>query len=284
MSEQPERGWTEPRASTSLGEAEPESSSMTQAARLPGKIVLVTGGGTGIGRAISILFAREGASVIVAGRRSEPLQETVREIRRHGGVVTFARGDVSRSDRVEMLVQAAVYNFGGLDVLVNNAGIFLPGTIEETDERRWDRIMATNLKGPYMVSKAALPAMRQRGGGSIVNIASADALTGAKGAAAYAASKGGLIALTKSLAADVASDRIRVNAICPGPVETAQGSETTAGAGPRPVDAAADSRSLGRQGTPLDVARLALYLASDESPWVTGSVFSIDGGRSARSG
>lgn len=278
MSEQPEGGWSDARTRLTVGEAEPESSARPAAPRLRGKIVLVTGGGTGIGRAISLLFAREGASVIVAGRRSEPLQETVREIRREGGLVTFARGDVSRSDRVEMLVQAAVYNFGGLDVLVNNAGVFLPGTIEETDERRWDRIMGTNLKGPYMVTRHALPAMRQRGGGSIINIASADALTGAKGAAAYAASKGGLISLTKSIAADVAADRIRVNAICPGHVETPAGFEATAGPPASALDPAVASGSLGRPGTPQDVAHLALYLASDESSWVTGSIFSIDGG------
>jgi NAD(P)-dependent dehydrogenase (short-subunit alcohol dehydrogenase family) len=281
MNDQPEN-WSDTGARRAVGEAEPEPSVRAATPRLQGKIVLVTGGGTGIGRAIATLFAREGASVIVAGRRSEPLQETVRDIRREGGVVTFARGDVSRSDRVEMLVQAAVYNFGGLDVLVNNAGLFLSGTIEETDERRWDRIMGTNLKGAYLVTRHALPAMRQRGGGSIINIASADALTGAKGAAAYAASKGGLVALTKSLAADVAADRIRVNAICPGPVARPSGSETTSGGPARAADAATIPGSLGRTGTPQDVAGLALYLASDESSWVTGSVFSIDGGLVAR--
>jgi len=240
--------------------------------RLEGRIALITGGGTGIGRAISELFAKEGASVVLSGRRAEPLQEAVHQIRRDGGVATFARGDVTRPDRVEMLVQAAIYNFGGLDILVNNAGVWLGGTILDTDERRWDRVIGTNLKGPYLVSRIAVPAMRLRGGGSIINVASASGISGVRGAAAYSAAKGGLVALTRSMALDLASDRIRVNAICPGAVE----SPSTAGTAGASVPGA--SNSLGRAGTPEDVARLALYLASGESGWVTGAVIPVDGG------
>ncbi len=244
--------------------------------RLEGKVALVTGGGSGIGRAIALHFAREGASLVVAGRRSEPLQETVREIRRQGGTGTFTRGDVSRADRVEMIVQAATYNFGGLDVLVNGAGVFAAGSVAETDERRWDRVMSTNLKGPFLVARFAVPAMRERGGGSIINVAAIHGLSGWRNAAAFSASKGGLIALTRSMALDLAPDRIRVNAICPGPMERPGGGEPTE-AGP-PMG---EAPPLGPAGRPEDVASLAIYLASDESAWVTGGVFPVDGGRLA---
>ena len=229
--------------------------------RLEGKVALVTGGGGGIGRAIAVLFAREGASVVVAGRRAEPLQETVKEVRRSGGVATFTRGDVGRADRVEMIVQAATYNFGGLDIVVNAAGQHVEGAVDALDERRWDRIMNTNLKGPYLIIRHAVPALRERGGGSIVNLAGIDGLRGRAGAAAFAASKGGLIALTRSAALDLAGDGIRVNAVCPGPV-----GDEDAGV------------PLGRAGRPEDVAGLALYLASDESSWVTGAILPVDGG------
>jgi NAD(P)-dependent dehydrogenase (short-subunit alcohol dehydrogenase family) len=257
---------------------EPDAAPRPGTGRLKGKIALVTGGGTGIGRAVAMLFAREGASVVVAGRRSEPLQETIQEIRRGGGTAAFARGDVSRADRAEMIVQAAVYNFGGLDVLVNAAGVRASGTILDTDERRWDRILATNLKGPFLVSRLAAAAMRRRGGGSIVNVADAVALRGVRGAAAYAASKGGLVALTRSMALDLAADRIRVNAVCPGAVDTPMARDPAQGGGDALIEVAAREHPLGRAGTPADVAWLALYLASDESSWITGAVFPMDGG------
>jgi NAD(P)-dependent dehydrogenase (short-subunit alcohol dehydrogenase family) len=258
------------------GESEPPVVP-ARGSRLQGKSVLVTGGGTGIGRAIAMLFASEGASLVVAGRRSEPLQETVREIRRAGGVATFARGDVTKTDRAEMIVQSAIYNFGGLDVLVNNAGLFTGGSVTEINEKRWSRVLETNLSGPYLVSRLAIPAIRSRGGGSIVNIAAVAGLAGQRGAAAFAASKGGLIALTRSMALDLAPDRIRVNAICPGTVESGMTRGQDGGSLP---DEASSRIPLGRAGRPEDVAHLALYLASDEAGWVTGSIFTVDGGRS----
>jgi len=267
---------------SAAADVETETSPSIRGVRLKGKIALVTGAGTGIGRCIAEIFAREGASVVLAGRRSEPLQEVVHQIRRDGGVATFAKGDVSRADRVEMMVQGAIYNFGGLDILVNNAGIFAPGSILDTDERRWDRMIATNLKGPYMVSRHAVQAMRQRGGGSIVNIASLSGVTGAKNAAAYSAAKGGLIALTRSMAMDFAADRIRVTAICPGLVESPALCDVAAGGAEALRAEALRGTLLGRAGSVRDVAMLALYLASDESGWVTGSVFPVDGGGPAR--
>ncbi|MBI3448350.1 MAG: SDR family oxidoreductase [Acidobacteria bacterium] len=185
---------------------------------------------------------------------------------------------MTRGDRVELLVQGAIYNFGGLDILVNAAGAREPGTILETDEKRWDRMIQANLKGPYMVSRLAVIPMRARGGGSIVNVASSAAIHGARGASAYAAAKGGLVALTKSMALDFAQDRIRVNAVCPGLVAS-----PSSPVAPQAGDGGAlPEAPLGRAGTPEDVARLALYLASDESAWVTGAVISVDGGQSSR--
>jgi len=263
-------------------EADAGASTARRSERLKGKIALVTGGGTGIGRAISEIFASEGASVVLSGRRAEPLQEAVQQIRRDGGIATFARGDVTRQDRVEMLVQAAVYNFGGLDIVVNNAGIRLQGTILDTDEKRWDRVLQTNLKGPFLVSRLAVPAMRTRGGGSIVNVASSAGVVGVRGAAAYSAAKGGLVALTRSMALDHAADRIRVNAVCPGIVDSPSTREA-AGAGiADPVEGDSALQPLGRRGSPEDVARLVLFLASDESSWITGAVISVDGGLPSR--
>ncbi|HKY31309.1 MAG TPA: glucose 1-dehydrogenase [Candidatus Polarisedimenticolia bacterium] len=247
--------------------------------RLEGKIALVTGGGTGIGRAIARLFASEGASIVVAGRRSEPLQQVVREIRAAGGVATFCRGDVLKPDRVELMVQGAIYNFGGLDILVNNAGIFVDGSILATDEKRWDRVIGTNLKGAYLVSRQAVPAMKARGGGSIINNASIHGLVGMKDGAAYCASKGGLIQLTRAMALDHAPDRIRVNAICPGLVDTPMTRDPDGGRAW--LDEAARGTPQGRSGSPEDVARLALYLASEDSAWMTGGVLTLDGGVTA---
>jgi len=247
--------------------------------RLAGRIALVTGGGTGIGRAISLLFAREGASIVVAGRRSEPLQEVVSEIRRRGGTATFTRGDVSRADRVELMVQGAIYNFGGLDILVNNAGLFVEGSIVETDEKRWDRVIGANLKGAYLVSRQAIPAMKQRGGGSIINNASIHGLVGMKGGAAYCASKGGLVQLTRAMAMDHAADNIRVNALCPGLVDSPMTRD--ADGGTTWLESAVSGYPVARPGTPEEVARLALFLASDDSRWITGAAFTIDGGRLA---
>jgi len=258
---------------TDPGEREPRSSARR---RLEGKIALVTGGGTGIGRAIALLFAAEGAKICVAGRRSEPLQQVVAEIRRLGGTATFTRGDVLKADRVELMVQGAIYNFGGLDILVNNAGIFLEGTVVDTDEKRWDKVVGTNLKGAYMVSRYAVPAIKARGGGCIINNASVHGLVGAKNSVAYCASKGGLVQLTRAMALDHAADRIRVNAICPGLVDTPMTREADGGSSW--LDAAVKEYPAARAGTVDEVARLALYLASDESRFMTGAVLPIDGG------
>lgn len=251
--------------------------------RLSNKVAFITGGGTGIGRACALAFAREGARVVVAGRRPGPLEAVVAEIERAGGEAMAAECDIVDSASVARAVAVAVKRFEALHILVNNAGALLVANIEGTTEAEWDRIMAVNLKGTFLVSKAALPELRRAGGGAIVNIASILGLVAMKSRAAYTASKGGVIALTKAMALDHAHENIRVNCICPTIVETelVQGLFSTQ---PDP-EAARQSRRdmlpLGRIGQPEDVAQMALYLASDESSFVTGAALPLDGGLTA---
>jgi len=251
--------------------------------KLAGKVAIITGAGTGIGRACAELFAREGAAVVLAGRRREPLEEVVAAIEKSGGRALAQMCDVTREAEVKALVARSVDTFGGLHLLVNNAAYWMAGTIEETSVEDWERMMETNLKGVFLLVKHALPALRQAGGGSIVNIGSVLGLVGMKRRVAYATSKGGLVLLTKSLALDHAQDKIRVNCICPSLVDTPMGQESLTGAG----DAAAERARrlaqipLGRAGTPDDVARLALFLASEDSSWITGAAIALDGGFTA---
>ena len=251
--------------------------------KLAGKVAIITGAGTGIGRACAELFAREGAAVVLAGRRREPLEEVVAAIEKSGGRALAQMCDVTREAEVKALVARSVDTFGGLHLLVNNAAYWMAGTIEETSVEDWERMMETNLKGVFLLVKHALPALRQAGGGSIVNIGSVLGLVGMKRRVAYATSKGGLVLLTKSLALDHAQDKIRVNCICPSLVDTPMGQESLTGAG----DAAAERARrlaqipLGRAGTQEDVARLALFLASEDSSWITGAAIALDGGFTA---
>ena len=251
--------------------------------KLAGKVAIITGAGTGIGRACAELFAREGAAVVLAGRRREPLEEVVAAIEKSGGRALAQMCDVTREAEVKALVARSVDTFGGLHLLVNNAAYWMAGTIEETSVEDWERMMETNLKGVFLLVKHALPALRQAVGGSIVNIGSVLGLVGMKRRAAYATSKGGLVLLTKSLALDHAQDKIRVNCICPSLVDTPMGQESLERGG----DAAAERARrlaqipLGRAGTPDDVARLALFLASEDSSWITGAAIALDGGFTA---
>ncbi len=188
--------------------------------RLAGKMALITGGGTGIGRACAALFAREGARVALAGRRAEPLAAVAAEICKAGGEALAVSCDVTDGEQVEHAVHMTVNRFGRLDVVVNNAGALVTGTAEETSEAQWDRTIAVNLKGPFLVSRAVLAPLRKAGGGSIVNIASVLGLVGMKQRVAYAAAKGGVVQLTRAMALDHAHEKIRVNCICPAIVET----------------------------------------------------------------
>jgi len=251
--------------------------------RLAGKVVVITGGGTGIGRAIAVAFAQDGARVVVAGRRREKLEEAIALLKQLGGEGLAAECDVTKAADTERLVKTAEDRFGKVDVLVNNAGVLSVSTVETISEADWDRLMATNVKGPFLMSRAVLPAMRRAGGGSIVNIASVLGIVGIRDRAAYCASKGGVVLLTKAMALDHAQDKIRVNCVCPSIVESemTQNLFTESEAGRRARESRLATIPVGRFGKPEDVAGIVVFLASDASSWMTGTVIPVDGGVTA---
>jgi NAD(P)-dependent dehydrogenase (short-subunit alcohol dehydrogenase family) len=242
--------------------------------KLSGKVALITGFGSGLGRAIAVLFAQHGASVAGTSKTESKGVETVALIEKIGGKALFRSGDVADSLQMQTLVEEAVKQFGGIDIVVNSAGIRTNGSITDISEAAWDGTLAANLKGAFVVSRAAIPEMKKRGGGVILHIAARSGIQGQAGRAAYCASKGGLVTLTEAMAMDHAGDNIRVNCICPGPTRTPMVDTST----PEKLARYKTRVPIGRIGEPEDVAYAALYLASDEASFVTAAVLPVDGG------
>jgi NAD(P)-dependent dehydrogenase (short-subunit alcohol dehydrogenase family) len=248
---------------------------------LQGRVAIVTGAATGIGRASAVLFARAGARVVLADVRPPELGEALAEVRAAGGEATSIPADLARPEDCAAVVEAAVRAFGRLDVLLNNAGVgtlVVGGTVESIALERWELAQDVNVRAIYLVSRAAVPRLRAAGGGAIVNIASVSAFRGSveRPSHAYAASKGAVLALTRAMAASYGRDGIRVNAICPGVIRTRLTADIVEGA----ERAAKEGRGipLGRVGEPEDIARCALFLASDDAGFVSGAHLVADGG------
>lgn len=251
--------------------------------RLAGKIAIITGAGGGIGRAAALLFAAEGASVVVADVSVGDGEETVRQITAQGGQALFVATDLRVAGQVQRLVQEAITHYGKLDILYNNAGINLNATVTDTAEDDWDRVMDANVKSVYLTCRFAIPEMIKSGGGCIINTASAAAIVGLRGLAAYTASKAAVLGLTRNIALDYAAHNIRANVLCPGVTATGM-TLSIIESQPDPVkarDRYERGRPLGRMADPSEIARAALFLASDESSFMTGAPLIVDGGYTA---
>ncbi|HUV95919.1 MAG TPA: SDR family oxidoreductase [Acidobacteriaceae bacterium] len=253
--------------------------------KLTGKVAIVTGAASGIGRASAIAFAREGAKVVVADCNEAGGKETVAEILSAGAAAHFAHVDVAKEDDIREMVDATVARWGTIDILFNNAGVVLVKSVEQMTEEEWDRVMSINVKAAFLATKHVVPVMRRNGGGAILNTGSIASFTGQLGTPAYSASKGAIALLTKSLALDVGRDRIRVNCICPGITDTpmlrehlGQGDE-----GEARIRSRLARVPLGEILHPEDVARAALYLVSEDSAGITGVLHVVDGGLLAAS-
>lgn len=254
------------------------------AGRLAGKVALITGAASGQGRAAARLFAQEDAKVVVTDVDVEGGQETVRLVQADGGEASFTPIDVSQAAQVERGIQFAVQTYNGLHVLYNNAAMWKPGfdnRVVDLEEEAWDKILSINLKGVYLCCKYGIPELIKAGGGAVINTASIAGLVGSgQPTHTYAASKGGMIALTRAMAVAYAKDKVRINVICPGGVDTPMIAPLISDEDVRQRFAA--THPIGRMGTAEDIAYCALYLASEESSWVTGAVFTIDGGYTAQ--
>ena len=249
-------------------------------ARLEGKVALISGGARGQGAVEARMFAEEGASVVIGDILDEQGRQTEAELQELGYNVTFVHLDVTSESDWDAAVQAAIGTYGKLDILLNNAGILIRKNIEETTEEDWDRIFSINAKGVFLGTKAAIPAMRENGGGSIINISSTAGLVGSpNGSASYTATKGAVRLFTKSTAIQHAREGIRCNSIHPGPIETDMIADTLND--PANLALRMQRLPLGRVGKPSEIAYGAIYLASDESSFVTGSELVIDGGTTA---
>lgn len=254
-----------------------------------GRVALVAGGSMGIGRAVAERLARGGAQVVIAARRADAVLATVSSIEHAGGEVTGVAADVATSQGAAQLVQTAVDTYGGVDILVNSQGIQRYGNVEATDEALWDEVMTVNVKSMYLTARHAIPEMRKRGRGAIVNVASVQGLATQTNVAAYSTSKSAIIGLTRTIAVDYAAEHIRANVVLPASVDTPmlreaadrwRGEQTT-------ESLIADwgrMHPLGRVGTPAEVAEMVAFLASDRAAFVTGAEFKVDGGMMAALG
>ena len=251
--------------------------------KIRGKVAIVTGGTCGIGRATALLFAQEGAKVAITGRSDARGQEVVAEIQQTGGAAIFVRADVRQAEECRRTVDETIQAFGRLDILFNNAGVFFPNTLLDCTEEEWDLTVDICLKGTFFMSKYALPSMIAQGSGAVINNSSGWGLEGGDAAAAYCAAKGGVVLLTRAMAIDHSRQGIRVNCICPGDVETpmlVDDAEARGLSWEAYLEAAAD-RPMGRIGQPEEIARAALFLASDDSSFMTGAIVAVDGGGTA---
>ena len=248
--------------------------------KLDGKVALITGGNSGIGRATAALLAQEGATVVLTGRNKERGEEVAKGINETGGQAVFLQADVRVADDCRRAVEGTLDRFGRVDVLFNNAGVYYPKTTVDCTEEEWDETIDSSLKGAFLMSKYVLPSMTERGSGSIIHNSSGWGILGGERAAAYCAAKGGLVVMAKAMAIDHGPDGIRVNCVCPGDTETPM---LTVDAEMRGMswedyEAGAADRPLGRIGTPEEIARAVLFLASDDSSFVTGEALVVDGG------
>jgi NAD(P)-dependent dehydrogenase (short-subunit alcohol dehydrogenase family) len=253
---------------------------MQLAGRVAGKVALITGGASGIGRATALLFAREGAAIVLADVNADAGQRVANEIAQSGGRAFFEPVDVTRAADCQRLVKRVIREFGRIDILFNNAGIIRRATVLDLKEDDWDRVMAVNVKSIYLLSHEVIPHMQKAGGGTIVNTASGWGLAGGAKAAVYCASKGAVVLLTKAMAIDRGPQNIRVNCICPGDTDTGMLREEAKqlGEDSNRFLAGSAKRPPGRVGTAEEIAQAVLYLASDASSFVTGTALVVDGG------
>jgi NAD(P)-dependent dehydrogenase (short-subunit alcohol dehydrogenase family) len=248
--------------------------------RLKNRVALITGGASGIGRATAELFVREGARVAVADYSKDGGQDTVKAIKEAGGDAMFTPVDVSDSAQVTRMVDAVLQAYGRIDILFNGAGILYYGTVLETDEQAWNRVLSINLTGTYLCCRTVLPHMIRQGGGSIINVASTvGAHDACANAVAYVTSKGGVTLFTRAMAIDHAKQGVRVNALVPGATDTPMIRNAIA---PEALEALAASHPIGRLGRPEELAKAVLFLASDDASFVTGTAMYVDGGQTAK--
>jgi NAD(P)-dependent dehydrogenase (short-subunit alcohol dehydrogenase family) len=248
--------------------------------KLDGKVALITGGNSGIGSATAALLAKEGATVVLTGRNQARGDQVAQAITEAGGRAIFLRADVRVADDCRQVIEQALERFGRIDVLFNNAGVYHPRTVPECTEQEWDETIDSSLKGAFLMSKYALPSMIERGSGSIIHTSSGWGIQGGDHAAAYCAAKGGLVVMAKAMAIDHGPDGIRVNCVCPGDVDTPMLPDDAGKRGMAWADyvAGASDRPLGRIGTTEEIARAVLFLASDDSSFITGEALVVDGG------